>query len=257
MTAGAGLGWHLRRAVYTYALRGRQPVVLDEQPHLLVALSLGSFYPQPSDSRIPLAVKIQEPLVFLNLMRWVQSSHRYSFHGLIRTMLDDAFRAVHDLAQSAAFFEAAAPRLWNMFWGGGGPLSELVHIHAFVPPWMNVEASLKLTSHDDRQPRQFLEPRGSCKRNLVTVAQSPDDCFTWFRRASTPFLITPPGFGADMLFVLELQGGHVVLVCLQSHRQPSGNLRHRSSTVVSNPSTYLAKVRPGTRFVLSLIASGS
>ncbi|KZV95465.1 hypothetical protein EXIGLDRAFT_472396 [Exidia glandulosa HHB12029] len=235
----SGFGWHLRRAIYAYAIHGRQPVLLTDPPHGLVTLSVGRFVSAQIGSAPNLIM--DERLIFLNLLRWLPVSPYYSIHGLVSNLAHDGFPefAVRPSAADAALFEGMAVVLWRML--HGDPLSMFAQAIHPEPIWMDADARICLTSWDGVQPRQFYEPPSSCSRELVTIGETSDECFAWFQNAHTPFLIPRSTPDIRLLFIVETDGGHVVLVALLSPSESTRNLRPRQFMAVPDASTFFSE----------------
>jgi len=188
----------LRDAFFDFILhRFVQPI--KTRAGSLVGMSVGRFGNDSSEAWI------DEPLVFMNLARWINSSQK---HGVKSRILGSGIAATLRVAppHHLEFGRLTVFYLWTMFAGGESSLSSIFSFDGEAPPWAN-------------QPVQLVQvdkPRHPAP-DLLRVADSNADVMDWFADPipQCSFLLGNVDFGADVVFQLWLPDGALMLVCLQ------------------------------------------
>ncbi|KZV84286.1 hypothetical protein EXIGLDRAFT_727444 [Exidia glandulosa HHB12029] len=211
----------LRIAIYTLFTQGRPALILDKAAEC-VGSGAAHF-----TTLVEVAV-IDEPLVCLNMVKWVSRSQVYSTSGLLSRRLKDP----HLRLPPCALPDGLAFALWSRYASRGVQLDELARFPGVTPPWAKMPAQYIITSANEGTRKN--EPITSLAGPLVYQAKEPEDVMTWFQNAEAPFLVPDTGLGAELIFILETSGVHRVIFV---HLDPFSTDRpHRTSTIVpTNP----------------------
>ncbi|KZW00167.1 hypothetical protein EXIGLDRAFT_722737 [Exidia glandulosa HHB12029] len=211
----------LRIAIYTQFTQGRPALILDK-----AAECVGSGAAHFTTS-VEVAV-IDEPLVCLNLVKWVSRSQVYSTSGLLSRRLKDPRLRL----PPCALTDGLAFALWSRYASRGVQLDELARFPGVTPSWAKIPAQYMITSANEG--RRKNEPITSLAGPLVYQAKEPEDVMTWFQNAEAPFLVPDTGLGAELIFILKTSDVHRVIFV---HLDPFSTDRpHRTTTIVpTNP----------------------
>ncbi|EJD41577.1 hypothetical protein AURDEDRAFT_186521 [Auricularia subglabra TFB-10046 SS5] len=210
----------------------RKPAVFAQHASRLVAIAAASFVDDGMDE-----ARIDEPIILLNLVRWLRTSPRYSTAALIRQRINDS---TTDL-RGRGFAEAFALFLWRRFGVSGLRLTDLVSFPGSTPRWAIQTAPFALTRVNGGT--RTVEPLTKLSGALVHAADHPDDVLAWFDRSSAPFLVPDSDFGPQLVFVLDaLDGPRLVLLHLEPF--PGRARPHRQDYVTPCvPARYYASRR--------------
>ncbi|EJD34900.1 hypothetical protein AURDEDRAFT_188887 [Auricularia subglabra TFB-10046 SS5] len=223
----------LRKATMTYAIH-RLPTTTPLWSRDLVHLGLALYGRSAGEAAL------FEPFIFLNLVRWLASSREYGIHGIIRRCVGED--AVSPL-RSVAFVEGLAACLADAL-RAAPTLETALVFPGRRPPWARHAGRIVLPRCGRRSSRPA--PMPSNAPTLVHCAQTPTDVFDWMARASKPFLIPDALFGADMLFMVEVDGAYNVLVCVHADAFHSSRARRHVRVVPSSPDEFY-KAEPDTQ----------
>ncbi|EJD36725.1 hypothetical protein AURDEDRAFT_117024 [Auricularia subglabra TFB-10046 SS5] len=187
------VAFSLRAAALNYALHGRA-TSFDAHSRALVGMGAAVY------GRDVTVARIYEPLIILNLARWLLNSRSYSVTGRVfKQKMEKSSLPLSD----TAFIEGLAACLRDLF-GSASPASmqAALDFAGRPPTWAHGPARLvvpQLSHH-----RSPFAPYAHGTDVLAHTADTPDDVFRWLENASHPFLIPDPGFGPALLCVVEL-----------------------------------------------------
>lgn len=208
----------LRAATLNYALHGCA-TSFDAHSRALVGMGAALYGPDVSVARI------HEPLIILNLARWLPKSPGYGVLGLVKQKIDDATLPLRD----TGFIEGLAACVRDIF---GGPedvsLAAALDFGGRAPPWAHGAARLLLPQLARR--RTPFAPYTYSTDTSIQMAESPDDVFHWLDGAARPLLIPDAAFGAALLCVVGLAGGQKLLLAVDARvlrAEPGAALRTR------------------------------
>ncbi|EJD42080.1 hypothetical protein AURDEDRAFT_186229 [Auricularia subglabra TFB-10046 SS5] len=226
---GSKMATQMRWAAYANVTQHRAPV-FRENARRLVGLAVAHFVDDDMDEAL-----IDEPVILLNLARWLRSSARYATGALIEHRMQDP---AGDL-RGCGFAHSMALFLWRRF-ASGLRLTDIVSFHGSAPRWAAQAAPFALTSMDSDS--RNVEPIKRLDGPLIQGADHPDDVLAWFERSKCPFLIPDGEFGPQLIFILDaLDGPRLVFV----HLEPFDTARpHRHNQVTPrDPMRYYASDR--------------
>lgn len=190
-----------------------------------------------------------EPFAFLTLCRWLQSSARYSWHGLIEQRLTNEVSPVDD----SQFLEAVATSVFEMSALWDLPSRHYLSFLGAEPPWVDDSARLALPRIRGRHPK-FAAFASENAFSLVETASTSEDVFTWFSSAEKPFLVPDPAFGASMLcFLSPSNSENVVLLCF--HSLPANRSRRMQTISPCDPSDFYRSAPQTAKRLKSLLRS--
>ncbi|KZV97340.1 hypothetical protein EXIGLDRAFT_731045 [Exidia glandulosa HHB12029] len=194
----------LRKAAIDYATCGALHPINERDRVSIVSLNAAFF---DNDS----AIRVLEPIVMLRLAHWLQTSKVAGIHGVIRRKLEDDTFSLTD----AAFYHGLVALVWETL--RSEPLDRWLNFPGLRPSWTQHGAALILPRFRQRRQPFAAYNRNYRSGSLLGFANSSDDVFTWLNNASRPFLIPDEGFGAELLFMLDLQNGNQVLAIVHTH----------------------------------------
>ncbi len=174
------------------------------------------------------AVRIDEPLVLLAAMQWMNTNHQTSYKLLAQEI------ATHCTRFNG--FENYIAFCLDLIFSGKRRLNEVFTFHGNVPSWADLEAEIVALHRPNAHGSDDLETGvasfSNSKGPSVTLgvnAQSPEAVLSWLAHTSemsSPFCFPHRSMGPDIVFVLRLSDGSFIWVALQTKwsRGTSGNL---------------------------------
>lgn len=221
---GSHLAPALRSAAYIYITHGL-PASFAPNSEELVGLGLARF-----GTSMGLAI-IDEPVMLLNIARWLQNSRKFSAGAIIQRRLRDPSMHIRGLALA----EGIALSLWNSFAAAGFRLDQIAAFPGTAPSWASRRATFCLTSM--RSGARSFRKCSTTMAPLVRVARDVEDVLDWFSGSTTPFLLPDASFGAQLIFVLSVPPSHRLVFV---HVDPFDCDRpHRYNQVVARDPTKL------------------
>ncbi|EJD42065.1 hypothetical protein AURDEDRAFT_186223 [Auricularia subglabra TFB-10046 SS5] len=214
----------LRSAAYIYLTQGT-PARFTSDCGALVGIGLARF----SDDST--SATVDEPIMLLNLARWLQASRHFSTASIIRRRIRDPSTTLRGVALA----EAVAFSLWQSFGVSGLKATQIAAFPGVTPPWASRRGAFCLTSVSSGT-RTFSKYRGSAPR-LVQLAQDVNGVISWLSDSTAPFLIPDPALGAQLLFVLSAPPSHRLVIV---HIDPFTRDRpHRYNSIAPRKPTEL------------------
>lgn len=234
----------LRWAAYANVTQYAAPI-FRENARQLVGLAVAHFLDDDMSE-----ARVDEPVILLNLARWLRTSPRYATGAMIERRMRDP--AAGDL-RGCGFAHSIALFLWRRF-GSGLRLADIASFPGPAPRWAAEAAPFALSSMDGDS--RTVEPIKRLDGPLVHGTDRSDDVFAWFERSRSPFLIPDSAFGPQLIFVLDaLDGPRLVFV----HLEPFDTVRpHRHNQVTPrDPKLYYASSRAARKQFQQVLATFS
>lgn len=171
-------------------------------------------------------VAIDEPLVLLAAIRWMNVNHQTSYKMLVREI------SIHNTTFNG--FENYITFCLDLIFSQTRRLDEVFTFHGTVPAWAEMQAepvSLHCSESGDVETgvASFSNSTGP-SITLGVNAKSPALTLSWLEhRMHSPFCFPHQSMGPDVMFVLRLSDGSLIWVALQTKwsRGEQGNLAKR------------------------------
>lgn len=178
---------------------------------------------------------IDEPVVLLNLARWLRRSATYQTSAFLRRRLDDSTVSLKEFSTVAGF----ALMLWRQYATSGLRLDDIAWFQDATPSWAEQPAHFALSSLDGAT--RAFEAVTVLDGPLVHAADRAEDVVKWFRASKSPFLIPDDDMGPQLVFLLDAQDGHWLVFV---HLEPftTNRPRRHDQVVPQNPYMFYAKV---------------
>ena len=158
-------------------------------------------------------VAVDEPLVLLAAMRWIDANHRTSYKFFAKQI------EVQD--RSSNGFENYIAFCIDMIFSSKRRLNEVFSFNGSTPSWCNLEAELVslhriAPEHIEESPvRHFTSSGSSVNLGINTV--SPQETSKWLEhRLHSPICFPHLSMGPDLIFILRLSDGSLIWVVLQA-----------------------------------------
>lgn len=214
--------------MYSNLIQG-EAAEFDKDPELLVGTGLAYF---PDSMAV---ARIEEPIVLLNLARWLSTSKRFRTSTIIRRRLRDPSVSIftHALPQALAFY------LWRRYSSSGLRLEDIATFPGTVPRWAKEPARFSYSSLVGSS--RTFETAERLDALLVRTGHNSDEVFEWLERSDCPFLLPDADMGPQLVFLLDTLDGHRLVFV---HLEPYTVDRPRRYDEVrpQNPYLFYAKV---------------
>lgn len=163
-----------------------------------------------SETRV---VVIDEPLVLLAALEWMNKNHRVSYKLLSRDI------STHDRTFNG--FENYIVFCLDLIFWKERRLSDVFTFHGTAPSWADQEARIvSVYSPDSDHPEACAVCFSRLTASSVTSgmnAKSPELTMSWLKhRQRPPFCFPHQSMGPDVMFILQLSDGSHIWVALQT-----------------------------------------
>ncbi|KZW01018.1 hypothetical protein EXIGLDRAFT_830425 [Exidia glandulosa HHB12029] len=194
--------------------------------------------------------KIFEPLIFLALSFWLQTSSRFSATAIVRRCMagdDPRNDEIHD----AYVLEAVASCMQRLATLPDFRLKGHLRFSGPEPSWARERATLVLPRI--RGERLEFDPLSTTRLSSPLVAHDSNDVHEWFRSASHAFLLPDSKFGASIICFFQLEeSGTVFAACF--HLPSVRSSRRDKRFVPCDPAHFYRTLRSSAAWLQALLA---
>ncbi|KZW00177.1 hypothetical protein EXIGLDRAFT_831019 [Exidia glandulosa HHB12029] len=191
-----------------------------------------------------------EPLVFLALSGWLQTSSRYCASNIVRSCMageDPRDAEIHD----AYILEAVASCIHRLAALPDFRLREHLRFSGSEPHWVQERTALVLP----RMRGKVLEfaPLSTTASRLPLIAHDANEVYDWFVSGTHPFIIPDGNFGVSMLcFFQLLESGKVFAATF--HLPSARSSRRDRRFVPCDPANFYRNMRSSATWLQALLA---
>jgi hypothetical protein len=158
-------------------------------------------------------VMMDEPLIFLAAIRWMNGAHQTSYKLLSRDIGQNEPNMCNGFENYIVFS-------LDMIFGQNRRLSEIFSFVGATPTWANMEVRLVSLYHPDSdEVEASLASFAGSRVPAATLgmnAKSTDLIISWLNHRQGPSFCFPhQSMGPDVMFVLQLSDGSLIWVALQ------------------------------------------
>ncbi|KAF9446423.1 hypothetical protein P691DRAFT_627847, partial [Macrolepiota fuliginosa MF-IS2] len=171
-------------------------------------------------------IAIDEPLVLLAAIRWMNTNHQTSYKMLVREI------STHNTTFNG--FENYVAFSLDLVFSQPRRLNEVFTFHETPPTWAEMYAEIvSLHCNDSGDVETGVVSFANSFGPSVTLgvnAKSPTSVLDWLgHRTHSPFCFPHQSMGPDVMFILRLSDGSLIWVALQTKwsRGDKGNLAKR------------------------------
>lgn len=206
--------------VVHYLMRSTTTAPLDGKEAIFVEYGLARFV----ETDKPQAVKIDEPLVLLAAIKWMESNHQ-TIHKTLSQ--EKSTRSTDSISNG---FENYIAFCLGVYFSKKRRLSDVFEFHGEKPAWADLEAELVALHRPSPGNVEISIASFSDSRTpsvtLGTNAHSAREVLSWLKHTDkmrSPFCFPQASMGPDLIFILQLSDDSLIWVAVQGKHSGKPN----------------------------------